>query len=141
MIEHVHKYVRQEQLLKPGDRVAIAVSGGADSVALLRALLDLRQDLGVVLSVAHFHHGIRGAEADADQAFVHELAERLGLQLHIGSADVPAYALTHKLSLEAAARELRHQWFAQLAHENLVDKIATGHTIDDQAETVLMRIL
>jgi tRNA(Ile)-lysidine synthase len=141
MIEHVHKYVRQEQLLKPGDRVAVAVSGGADSVALLRVLLDLRQDLGVVLSVAHFHHGIRGAEADADQAFVHELAERLGLQLHIGSADVPAYALTHKLSLEAAARELRHQWFAQLAHENLVDKIATGHTIDDQAETVLMRIL
>jgi tRNA(Ile)-lysidine synthase len=141
MLEQVHKYVRQQQLLQPGDRVAVAVSGGADSVALLRVLLDLRQGLGIVLSVAHFHHGIRGAEADADQAFVNELAQRFGLEFHLGSADVPAYARAHKLSLEAAARELRHEWFEQLVNQGKTDKVATAHTIDDQAETVLMRIL
>ena len=141
MIEQVRKYVQQHRLLHPGDRVAVAISGGADSVALLRALLELRQDLGIVLSMAHFHHGIRGAEADADQAFVTELARRFDLELYLGSADVPEHARSHKLSLETAARELRHLWFAQLVRENWVDKIATAHTIDDQAETVLMRIL
>lgn len=141
MIEQVHKYVREQRLLQPGDRVAVAVSGGADSVALLRVLLELRENLGIVLSVAHFHHGIRGAEADADQQFVRSLAEAFTLDFYTSAADVPAYAGSHKLSLEAAARELRHQWFAQLVREDPVDKIATAHTIDDQAETVLMRIL
>jgi tRNA(Ile)-lysidine synthase len=141
VIEQVRKYVQQQRLLQPGDRMAVAVSGGADSVALLRILLELRQDLGIVLSTAHFHHGIRGAEADADQAFVKELAQRFELELHLGSGDVPEHARGRKLSLETAARELRHQWFAQLVCENRVDKIATAHTIDDQAETVLMRIL
>jgi len=141
VIEGVHKYIRRQRLLQPGDRVAVAVSGGADSVALLRFLLELRRELGVVLSVAHFHHGIRGAEADADQQFVKELAGQFGLELHTGAADVPAYAREHKAGLETAARELRHQWFLQLVGEGKADKIATAHTLDDQAETVLMRIL
>jgi tRNA(Ile)-lysidine synthase len=121
--------------------VAVAVSGGADSVALLRALLELRQELGLVLSVAHFHHGIRGAEADGDQDFVRELSERFGLELHTGAAQVPAHAREQKSSLETAARELRHQWFAALLAQGRADKIATAHTLDDQAETVLMRLL
>ena len=141
MIEQVREYVERQRLLQPGDRVAVAVSGGADSVALLGVLLELLRDLGIVLSMAHFHHGIRGAEADADQAFVKELAQRFDLELHLGSGDVPGHARSHKLSLETAARELRHLWFAQLVRENRVDKIATAHTLDDQAETVLMRIL
>ena len=141
MIEQVHKYIRDQRLLQPGDRVAVAVSGGADSVALLRVLVELRKDLGIVLSVAHFHHGIRGAEADADHQYVRVLAETFGLELHFSSADVPAHARAHKLSMETAARELRHLWFAKLVSEKVVDKIATAHTIDDQAETVLMRIL
>jgi tRNA(Ile)-lysidine synthase len=141
VIEQVHKYVRDQRLLQPGDRVAVAVSGGADSVALLRVLVELRQELGIVLSVAHFHHGIRGAEADADYQFVGSLAETFSLEFHSSSADVPAHARAHKLSMETAARELRHLWFAKLVSEKVVDKIATAHTIDDQAETVLMRIL
>ena len=141
MIEQVHKYIRDQRLLQPGDRVAVAVSGGADSVALLRVLVELRQDLGIVLSMAHFHHEIRGAEADADQQYVRALAETLSLEFHSGSADVPAHARAHKLSMETAARELRHLWFAKLVSEKVVDKIATAHTIDDQAETVLMRIV
>lgn len=141
MIDQVRQFIRRERLLKAGDRVAVAVSGGADSVALLRILLELREELGIVLSVAHFHHGIRGAEADADQQFVRELAETFGLEMHLGSGDVPAYALDHKVSLETGARELRHRWFAGLIRDGHADKIATAHSLDDQAETVLMRIL
>lgn len=141
MVEFVRQYVRQHGLIQPGDRVAIAVSGGADSVALLRALSELKQELGIVLSAAHFHHGIRGEEADADLQLVRELAQHLGIELHSGAADTPAYARFHRLSLETAARELRYQWFARLIQENQADKIATAHTLDDQAETVLMRLL
>jgi tRNA(Ile)-lysidine synthase len=141
VIEKVQKHIREQGLLAPGERVAVAVSGGADSVALLRVLLELRHELGIVLSVGHFHHQIRGAEADSDRQFVSELALEFQLEFHSGSADVPAYALSHKLSLESAARELRHQWFAELVHQDAANKIATAHTLDDQAETVLMRIL
>jgi tRNA(Ile)-lysidine synthase len=141
MMEKVLKYIRDRRLLRAGDRVVVACSGGADSVALLRILLDLRQELGIVLSVAHFHHQIRAAEADADQQFVTDLAARLQLEFHAGSGDVPAHAEAQKVSIETAARELRHQWFAELIRQSKADKIATAHTLDDQAETVLMRIL
>jgi len=141
MLEKVLKYIREQQLLRPGERVAVACSGGADSVALLCVLAELREELGIVLSVAHFHHQIRGAEADADQEFVEELAARLKLDFHSGSGNAPQHASQRKVSLETAARELRHQWFAQLIKQGKVDKIATAHTLDDQAETVLMRIL
>jgi tRNA(Ile)-lysidine synthase len=139
--DKVQKQIREQRLLVPGDRVAMGVSGGADSVALLRLLLELREALGIVLSVAHFHHQIRGAEADADQQFVRELAEKYQLEFYSGLADVPAHARERKLSLESAARELRHGWFAGLVAGGCTDKIATAHTLDDQAETVLMRIL
>ena len=141
MMEKVLNYVRENRLLEPGNRVAVACSGGADSVALLRVLLELRETLGVVLSVTHFHHQIRGAEADADQQFVGGLAKQFQLEYHSGSADAPLFAREHKISLETAARELRHRWFAGLVHQGRAEKIATAHTLDDQAETVLMRIL
>ncbi len=121
--------------------MAIAVSGGADSVALLRALLELRNELGVVLSIAHFNHRIRGAEADTDEQFTKDLAEQFGLEFHSGSADVPQYAQEHKLSLETAARDLRYEWFVSLVQQGKVVKIATAHNLDDQAETVLMRVV
>lgn len=141
MKEKVFKYIREGRLLQPGDRVAAAVSGGADSVALLRILLELREELGIVLSVAHFNHQIRGAEADSDQKFVAELAQAFQLELHAGSGDALAHARDHKLSVESAARELRHRWFRDLIEQQRVEKIATAHSLDDQAETVLMRIL
>lgn len=141
MIDQVRKYVLDHGLLTAGDRVAIAVSGGADSVALLRILLELRTELGIVISVAHFHHGIRGPEADADQQFVTELSSHFELPFHFGWGDSPAHAREDGVSLETAARDLRHQWFATLLAEGKADKIATAHTLDDQAETVLMRVL
>jgi len=139
--EKVLQSIREQKLMRAGDRVAVAVSGGADSVALLRALLDLRDELGIVLAVAHFNHGLRAAESDADQAFVAELARQSGLEFFAGLADVRDHAVLNKLSVEAAGRELRYQWFARLATAKRLNAIATAHTLDDQAETVLLKFL
>lgn len=139
--ESVREYVRREALVRAGDRVGVAVSGGADSVALVRLLLELRGELGVVFSVLHFHHGIRGAEADADQQFVAELAAAHNLEFHANAGDSRAHAAAHGLSLEAAARDLRYTWFRNLLERGAVNRVATAHTLDDQAETVLMRTL
>ena len=134
-------FIRRHALLCPGDRLAVAVSGGADSVALLRLMLDSRADLGIVLSVVHFNHKIRGEAADADERFVRDLAGHYKLDFHSSAADTPAFAKAKKLSLETAARKLRYAFFrAQLAGST-IDRIATAHTRDDQAETVLLRIL
>jgi tRNA(Ile)-lysidine synthase len=134
-------YILREGLLHAGDRLGVAVSGGADSVALLRIILDLRQDLGIVLSVVHFNHQLRGEEADADEQFVTQLAHRHKLELFAGTHDVAAHARSHHLSTEAAARQLRYQYFGQLFEEKKLNRIATGHTLDDQAETVLLRVV
>jgi tRNA(Ile)-lysidine synthase len=141
LAQRVSEYVRRHKLLKAGDRVGTAVSGGADSVALLRVLLELRNELGLVLSVVHFHHGLRGAEADADEQFVIELAEAHKLPFCREDGDVKRYAIEKHLSLEAAARKLRYEYFERLLAESVVNRVATGHTLDDQAETVLMRLV
>ena len=137
----IAQYIRRHGLLHPGDRLGIAVSGGADSVALFRAMFELRGELGMVLSVVHFHHGIRGADADADEHFVAGLARQHDLPFYCDRADVPEFAKQNSLSLEAAARKLRYEFFARLLKEDALDKIATAHTADDQAETVLLRFL
>jgi tRNA(Ile)-lysidine synthase len=141
MLKKVLKYILEQQMLRPGERVTVACSGGADSVALLHVLAELREELGIVLSAAHFHHNIRGVEADADQEFVEDLAAKLQMDFYSGSGNAPHCAAERKLSLETAARDLRHHWFADLIAQGKADKIATAHTLDDQAETVLMRIL
>jgi tRNA(Ile)-lysidine synthase len=139
--ESVLNYIHRQDLLHAGDRVGAAISGGADSVALLRILLELRHELGVVLSIIHFNHKLRGAEADCDEQFVTRLAHQHRLEFHQGCGDVAAHARVHHLSTEAAARQLRYQYFRQLFEEKKLNRVATGHTLDDQAETVLLRIV
>ena len=138
-------HIRRAELLKAGDRIGVAVSGGADSVALLRLLLELRAEVGIVLSVIHFNHQLRGVESDQDEAFVAQIAREHELKLHVTAVDVGAEAGVRGLGVEAAARELRYEYFQQLVEpregHSVLDKVATGHTLDDQAETVLMRIL
>src|ERR1700728_1321531 len=131
----------RHRLFRPGQRVAVAVSGGADSVALLRRLLEERHALGIVLSVAHVHHGIRGAAADEDEAFVASLAAAHGLPFHLHRANAPAAAATLHETLEEAARNLRYAFFRELIAAGEADAIATAHTLDDQAETVLHKLL
>jgi len=139
--KQVLHYIRERGLLKAGDRVGVAVSGGADSVALLRVLLELREELGIVLVVAHFNHQLRGEKSDADEQFVRELARSMGLELLLGAGDVNEHAKRESLSTEAAARDLRYRWLTHMAAMQNLDCVATAHTLDDQAETVLMKFL
>ncbi len=132
-------------LTPPGARICAAMSGGADSVALLRALHSAnatpKSALGVGLSAVHIHHGIRGPEADADQAFVQNLCTSLGIPLHIHQVDVPAHASATGETIEASARSLRYEVFHSLLRSGEADAILTAHTMDDQAETVLLKLL
>jgi tRNA(Ile)-lysidine synthase len=134
-------------LLRPGLRVAVGLSGGADSVALLRALVERREELGLVLHAAHLHHGLRGEEADGDLEFCRELTGRLEVPFHEARVDVATVAQADPAtgkpaeSIEEAARRLRYDWFRQLLASGEIDAVATAHTLDDQAETVLAKFL
>ncbi|MBZ5703092.1 MAG: tRNA lysidine(34) synthetase TilS [Acidobacteriia bacterium] len=133
--------LQRQAMLRPGDRVAVAVSGGADSVALLLLLEELRERLGIVLSVAHFNHQLRGKASDADEKFVARLAAARALPFHVHRADVAAEARRRRGNLEDAARRLRYEFFARLVQEGHANRVAVAHTADDQAETVLAHIL
>lgn len=127
-------------------RLAVALSGGADSVALLRALAERRAELGLVLHAAHLHHGLRAAEADEDLQFARSLAASLDLPFYEAQVDTAAEAKAKSETIEEAARHLRYAWFRQLLskgppHAAPLDAIATAHTRDDQAETVLAKFL
>lgn len=139
--EWVGDYLRRERLCAPGEHLLVAVSGGPDSVALLHLLWRLKENLGVTLGVAHFHHGLRGPEAEAEAAFVAGLAARLGLPCHQGRGDTAAHAREHGLSLQMAARELRRAFLRQVCREGGYDKVAMGHTADDQIELFFLRLL
>ena len=131
--------------LRPGERVTIAISGGADSTALLlltHAANTLPNNaLGIGLSAVHINHSLRGDESDADQAFVETLCDRLNIPLTLQTVDTQAHAGTHKQTLEEAARNLRYGIFRDLIATGCSHAILTAHTLDDQAETVLMKLL
>jgi tRNA(Ile)-lysidine synthase len=128
-------------LVRPGLRLAVGLSGGADSVALTRALAERSGELGIVLHAAHLHHGLRGAEADRDCEFARELAGGLEIPFHTHRVNAAAEAAEHRESIEEAARRLRYGWFRQLMADDVVDAVATAHTLDDQAETVCAKFL
>ncbi|MHB9025609.1 MAG: tRNA lysidine(34) synthetase TilS [Armatimonadota bacterium] len=141
MTARLTAYIRQENLWNDGARLLVAVSGGPDSVALLDLLAThLAPAMGLWLAVGHVHHGLR-EEAGEDAAFVQRLAERYNLPCIISYQDVPARMAATGESLETAAREVRYAALQRMAHALSIDGIVTGHTADDQAETVLMRLL
>ena len=141
LAERVLRALRRQQLVRPGDRVGVAVSGGGDSVALLLLLLELRERLGMVLSVVHVNHKLRGRASELDEKFVAKLAEKYKLAYHLPRVDAAAEAKRAKMNLEDAARRARYAYFAQLVADGAVNRVATAHSADDQAETVLAHIL
>lgn len=128
-------------LFIPGDRVAVAVSGGADSTALLRVLLARREELGLVLSVIHVEHGLRGDASKQDAEFVAALAAELDVPCETIAVDTRRRVAATGESVEEAARNLRYRAFRDLLSSGKAEKVATAHTLDDQAETVLMKLL
>jgi tRNA(Ile)-lysidine synthase len=141
LLSGIRGAIEKQGLLRAGERVGVAVSGGADSVALLLLLLELRKQLGIVLSVAHFNHKLRGKDSDGDERFAAKLAAKYGLALHSEHADVAAKAKRDKANLEDTARRARYEFFSTLVQGGHLDKVAVAHTADDQAETVLAHIL
>ena len=132
MLNKLRTFVREQDLISPGDCVVCAVSGGADSMALLWALYLLKEEWDLDLSAAHFNHHLRGEESDRDERFVRDFCAGYGIPLHVGSAHV----VPGEKGLEAAARDVRYAFLRTLS-----GKIATAHTADDNAETVLMHLI
>jgi tRNA(Ile)-lysidine synthase len=133
--------VKKHAPIRAGERLGVAVSGGADSVALLLLLLELREKLGIVLSVVHFNHKLRGKASDADERFVAKLAAKYGLEFHSGCAHVARKAKDDRANLEDAARRARQDYFRSLTESGVCERIAVAHTADDQAETVIAHLL
>ncbi len=133
-------FLKKQQLLEAQQHILVAVSGGVDSMVLLHLLLEWQQHLKITLGVAHFNHQLR-ENADKDEAFVREHAKRLHLPFFAGRQDVQAFADAERMSLEAAGRVLRETFLQTTAQANSYHRIATAHHLDDQVETILMRMM
>ncbi len=144
--QRVYRFIKKEGLVQDqtdekGRKLLVGVSGGPDSVCLLHILDQLKESLGVRLHIAHLNHMLRGVESDEDGSYVKELSDTLGIPATFGKRDVDAYHREHSLSLEAAAREVRYDFFLHVAESIGAGCIALGHTKDDQVETILMNLV
>ena len=133
----VQKFIEEKKLFNLQDKILVALSGGADSVALLRVLLSL----GYTCECAHCNFHLRGLESDRDEAFVRQLCEKQGIPLHVTHFDTSAYAKEHHISIEMAARELRYEWFEHIRKEIGASAIAVAHHRDDSVETFLLNLM
>ena len=141
LLQRVERSIVDHQLFQPGQAVLIAVSGGLDSMVLLALLARLRGKHDWRLAVAHFNHQLRGRSSDADERLVMAAAAQLELTCHVGRGDVRACARQHQLSIEQAARRLRHRFLAQTARRGKISTVALAHHADDQVELFFVRLL
>lgn len=140
MLEKIEAFTQRHGLFPEGGLVLAAVSGGADSVSLLQALLELSERRGFSVAAMHYNHQLRGGESDRDAAFVKKLCYDKNVPLYTGSGDVRAYGQENGFGLEASARRLRYDFFYETAVKLNAQRIATAHTADDNAETVLLNL-
>ena len=141
LLQHVEQNIQNRGLFKRGGKILVAVSGGLDSMTLLQALKKLSGKYRWQLIVGHFNHRLRGRASDTDERLVRKTAAAMKLRVAAGSADVKAFAVKSKLSLEMAARELRHEFFARVASERKIKTIALAHHAGDQVELFFLRLL
>ena len=134
-------YIRNHELVTGPETLVVGVSGGPDSVCLLHLLWSLRQDLHTSLHVAHLDHMLRGSESEMDAAYVKDMAGRLGLPVTVEQQDVDSYRAANRLTLEEAARDVRYDFFDRVAAHAGANTVVVGHTLQDQSETILMRLL
>lgn len=140
MYQRVKNYIKEQKMLKSEDRVIVGISGGADSICLLFVLLKLQKEMGFSLFAVHVNHGLRGEDADADEAYVKQICQQQGVELFVFHEDVKAYAKEKHLSEEEAGRELRRADFLKVFEERQGTCIALAHHQDDNAETVLWNL-
>jgi len=137
MLQDFKAYIKAESLFTQSDRILLAVSGGVDSIAMVR----LFKDAGFEFGIAHSNFGLRGEESDGDETFVKELAAHIGVAFHVKHFDTKQFAAGQKISIQMAARDLRYEWFNEILTKNGYSYIATAHHLDDQSETFFINIL
>ena len=141
VFEKVLSTINKHNLIESGDKIVIGISGGPDSVCLLHILSRLKDKLDIELYAAHLNHQIRGIEAQKDALYVSEICDEMGITYFLKSIDVPKYCKDNSLSIEEGARKLRYEMFDEIKKRTKSNKIAIGHNLNDQAETLLMRIM
>ena len=140
-LQRVEVEIQNRKLLSRGQKILVAVSGGVDSMVLLHTLHSLAKENRWKIFVAHFNHQLRGRASDADEKLVRVTAKKLRLKFFTSGADVKAFAVQSKLSVEMAARKLRHEFLARIAREQKISAIALAHHADDQVELFFLRLL
>ncbi|AYF53815.1 tRNA lysidine(34) synthetase TilS [Clostridium novyi] len=141
LIEKVIHTIKQNNMFEVGDKVVVAVSGGPDSICLLHILYKLKEKIGISIVAAHINHCLRGEEADKDEEYVRKFCENLNIQCFVKKEDVHKISKDRGISCEMAGREVRYDFFSEVLNNVRANKIAVAHNANDQAETILMRML
>lgn len=141
IFEKVLSTINKHELIQKGDKIVVGLSGGPDSVCLLHILSRLKEELDLEIYAAHLNHQIRGIEAQKDAFYISKLCEEMGITFFIKSINVPEYCEKNGVSIEEGARKLRYEMFYEIKNNTRANKIAIGHNLNDQAETILMRMM
>lgn len=141
MCRKVLSYIKDNDLIQAGDKVLVALSGGPDSVCLLNILFELKEELNINIAAAHLNHLLRGEDAFKDEKYAVDICNSMGIQCFVKRVDINSYSKEHKLSSEMAGRNVRYDFFEEILKKQGFNKIATAHNANDQAETVLFRLM
>lgn len=141
MLKKIMSYIKDNKLINSGDRILVALSGGPDSICLLNILFELKKELNIEIGAAHINHLLRGEDAFKDEEYVIKICEEIGIPCFVTRVDINNYSKEHKLSSEMAGRQVRYDFFEEIIKKEGFNKIATAHNANDQAETILFRLM
>lgn len=141
MLKKIMSYIKDNKLINSGERILVALSGGPDSICLLNILFELKKELNIEIGAAHINHLLRGEDAFKDEEYVIKICEEMGIPCFVTRVDINNYSKEHKLSSEMAGRQVRYDFFEEIIRKEGFNKIATAHNANDQAETILFRLM